>query len=255
LLCVVPARLDRRHARRMIKPVKISDSTEYQVARWFDLHEGGGRVMAPGTVSYWINAFTDTPQIGGAFDPGAVLPTHAMSEYVLYSGEGAEGAMPVAGRFGGNTIYWVPERSASLAHTVPPDALVRTPPVNGIDVMQLSQYVRALDDVTIPLANFRWTSRHSADIHATIQRGQLLSVQVTYHRGWHARVNGAPGNLFSDGLGLIAIAPNCDGQCNVQLAYDGGTEMLVARIVSWSALVACVLWAAIPLWKAQPKIP
>src|SRR5579864_5826759 len=88
-LSLFPARLDRRFARRIVKPIDISSTIEYQTAKWFDANLGGGRVLAPGTISYWLNAFTDTPQLSGGFDQGLVNRTLSRVEYQILSADGA----------------------------------------------------------------------------------------------------------------------------------------------------------------------
>jgi len=283
-LSYYPARLDRKYARRMIKPIDISQTIEYRTAQWFRDHLDKQRVLAAGTISYWLNAFTDTPQFGGGFDQGRVNRVINGVQYQIYSADGAgdkaaeiamlwfraygvhavavggatskeefkpfrrpdvfAAALPEAWREGGDAIYRVPQRTVSLAHIVGRQNLVRDRPENGLDVQETRAYVQALEDSNYPAADFRWTSRHSADIHASFQPDNLLSVQITYHPGWRALVNGAPRRVFGDGLGQLIIEPNCVGQCGVQLIYDGGVEMLTARIMTWSALAGCLIWIA-----------
>jgi len=289
-LSYYPARLDRRYARRMIKPVDIFGTIEYKTAGWFGGHVGGERVFAAGTISFWLNAFVDTPQFGGGFDQGRVNRVIDRVQYQIYSADGAgdkaaeiatlwfraygvhavtvgganskeeykpfrrpdvfAAALPEAWRDGGDAVYLVPQRSASLAHAVGRQSLVRDRPENGIDIQQTQIYVQALEDPGFPSADFRWTSRHSAEIQASLRPDDLLSVQITYHPGWHAVVNGASRKVFGDGLGQLVVEPNCDGHCVVELVYDGGVEMLTARITSWSALAGCLLWIAAS-WRRQ----
>jgi hypothetical protein len=123
-------------------------------------------------------------------------------------------------------------------------SLVRDRPVHGLDISQTRRYVQALEDPNYPHANFRWTSRHSAEIQALLRPDDLLSVQITYHPGWHALVHGAARKVFGDGLGQLIVEPDCVGPCDVQLIYDGGVEMLTARILSWSALAGSLMWIA-----------
>ncbi len=283
-LSYYPARLDRRYARRMLKPVDIFQTIEYKTAQWFREHVDGQRVLAAGTISFWLNAFADTPQFGGGFDQGRVNRVINPVQYQIYSADGAgdkaaeiatlwlraygvhaievgdptstaayksfvrpdvfRAALPEAWREGGDAIYWVPQRTASLAHVVGRQSLVRDRPVHGLDTSQTRTYVQALEDPNYPAADFRWTSRHSAEIQASLRPDDLLSVQITYHPGWHALVNGASRKVFGDGLGQLVIEPNCVGPCGVQLVYDGGVEMLTARILSWSALGGCLIWIA-----------
>ena len=46
-------------------------------------------MMAAGPISYWLNAFTDTPQFGGGFDQGIVNRTYASASYQILSAAGA----------------------------------------------------------------------------------------------------------------------------------------------------------------------
>ena len=273
-LSFFPARIDRRYARLMIKPVNIFDTVEYKTAKWFDAHLDGGRVMAAGSVSYWMNAFTDTPQFGGGFDQGITNRTYNAVSYQLLSAEGAgdraaeiaslwleaygvqaiavrepfrhpevfEQSFGAATHVGDEAIYWVPERNIPFARVIASENLVQDRPVNGIDIARLQAYVHAIRDPQISPSSFRWTSRHSAEIQAEVHREQVISVPITYHPGWHALVNHMPRRLFGDGLGQIVVEPGCDGLCNLQLVYDGGTEMLIARALSWSSAAGCLLW-------------
>ena len=284
-LSLFPARLDRRFARRMIQPIDMSSTIEYQTAKWSDSNLDGGRVLAPGTISYWMNAFTDTPQLAGGFDQGIVNRTLSRVEYQIFSADGAgdraaqiaalwlnaygiqaiavggpdsrevykpfrrpevfASLFPEAMRDRGDAIYWVPGRTASLAHVLARTSLVRDRPIHGLDIAQAQAYVEALHDSSVGPASFRWTSRHSAEIQAVLRSEQLISVQITYHPGWRATVNGTECLLSGDGLGLIVIEPRCEGACNVQLIYDGGWEMRVARMVSWSSCASCLVWIAL----------
>jgi hypothetical protein len=289
-LSIYPARLDRRYARRMIKPIDIFQTIEYKTARWFSEHLEGRRVLASGAISFWLNAFTDTPQFGGGFDQGRVNRAMDAVQYQIYSADGAGdkaaeiamlwfrafgvhaiavgdatskeeyksfrrpdvfvAALPETWREGGDAIYWVPQRTSSLAHVVVRQSLVRDRPENGLDVQQTRAYVQTLEDSSLPIAAFHWTSRHSAEMSASLRPNDLLSVQVTYHPGWHALVNGVSRRVFGDGLGLLVIEPSCDGQCGVRLVYDGGVEMLIARILSWSALVGSLIWIGVT-WRRR----
>jgi len=65
-----------------------------------------------------------------------------------------------------------------------------------------------------------------------------LSVQVSYHPGWHATVAGQPRELQKDGLGLMWLRPGQTGSGEVVLDYDGGWELRLCRWLSWLAIAA-----------------
>jgi hypothetical protein len=55
-------------------------------------------------------------------------------------------------------------------------------------------------------------------------------------------VNGEDRRTWTDPIGLMVVEPRCTGACQVELTYDGGWEMLLARIISWLTLVGGVVW-------------
>jgi len=68
IFCCVQAYNYRRYAHSMIHPLEIEKTPEYQMAKWADANMHGQRIFTRGTFGFWINAFTDTPQMSGFFD-------------------------------------------------------------------------------------------------------------------------------------------------------------------------------------------
>ncbi len=163
--------------------------------------------------------------------------------------EAFQGALPVLWKEGGDIVYQVPGGLHSLAHVVQPSEIVQRPPFDGLDTQPLDAYVSALDRTGAHPASFRWINAHQARVDADIERGEVLSVQVTYNPGWHALVGGVQQPVRSDGLGLMVVEPSCAGSCSVDLVYDGGS-----RWTRWAlgiGLVLCFLWPAWPLLKPK----
>jgi hypothetical protein len=267
LLCGWRAYRLQRFARELIQPVAIAPTIEYRSAQWFQEHMPGERVLAAGTVEFWLDAWGETPQLGGGFLQGVINPEFRVGSYfitALPDGPGAilwmkafgvhavevngprshelfkdfiapkkfDGLLEELWRSDDDVIYRVP--GDSLAHVVPPDSLVKRPPVNGLDTAEMQHFVSALSKP----AAFAWHGTHSAGIDARIGPGEVVSVQENYHPGWHAD----KGRIFKDGLGLMAIEPACTGDCHIELTYDGGLEMQVATWTSRLALVGGLVW-------------
>ncbi|MGA2037710.1 MAG: hypothetical protein ABSH42_00415 [Bryobacteraceae bacterium] len=265
----------RQQARAMEKPIDIQTTSEYHVSRWLGEHLPGRRVFAPGTICFWMNAFSDTPMLNGGFDNGmrnallqhiifqiyfgdspevalgwlkaygvdAIVGGDAPSREVYhpYAHPGKLHALPVLWRDETEVIYAVPRGSNSLAHAVrAADLVTETPAAYELKVART--YLAALDDPTLPPADFRWTGTGSARIAGKLRPEHLLSVQVTFDEGWHASVNGEPRRIWGDKLGQIVVEPRCDGACTVDLDYDGGFEMRLARAASVMALAGGALW-------------
>jgi hypothetical protein len=128
-------------------------------------------------------------------------------------------------------------RQADLARRFPPDAS---------RLAELQPLLAALEDPGLPAATFQWLGTRKARIAADLRPGLLLAVQVAWHSGWSARVNGQARRVWGDPLGLMIVEPRCDGSCVVDLAYDGGMEMTFFRVLSLlcgaGGLAAGVFW-------------
>jgi len=273
-----------RVARELRPPRDVSQTVEFRAATWAQQNLPGVRVMLPVSISQWANAFVEIPQFSGsswsiaynpvqqrslmaqyfagansadaarvslawlqAFGVGAVAVSSPQSaEYwkgFLYP-EKFEGRLPVLWRGDGVTLYRVPYSTPSLAHVLTEDAIVHGTPSGPSDIAPLDAYNHALGDSTLPSAEFTWEGRNRIRIRTRATTDQVISVQVSFHRGWHATANGRGVRLQRDGLGLMWFRPSCNGPCEVQLDYDGGWEIRLCRYLSAAALIGLALWAA-----------
>jgi hypothetical protein len=139
-------------------------------------------------------------------------------------------------RDGGDVLYRVGRAHGSLARVVPRSGLVRTPELDS-----LRGYVAALEDVSMPEARVTWVNAHAARIETELGAGQVVSLQIAWHRGWHARAGEVSIPVERDALGMMTIFPLRSGASTIDLVYDGGVEM---RIAEWvCGITALVLLA------------
>jgi hypothetical protein len=292
VFCTFQTHNYRAYARGLLQPIDITRRSEYKIARWLDGNSPGGRAFLLGSSALWLNAFTDTPQVAGCCLQGILPNGGVLAHYEVGSDDGAGGrevavslawlqalgatTIAVTGprstdeykdyhhpakfdghlkelwRGGDDVIYEVPQRSPTLAHAVEAKDLVPRFPENGIDTAPLMPYVAAIEDGARPKLEERWTNPSEAVIRGALGPQDVISVQTAYHPGWHASVNGSSRAVGSDGLGFLAISPQCSGDCVVHLSYDGGAEMRVMRCLSLLTVMAAVAWF---LWKcARPAV-
>jgi hypothetical protein len=114
-------------------------------------------------------------------------------------------------------------------------------PAAASDIAEIEVYGRALEDPSFPEAQMRWDGTNRIFVRADVSPGQAVSVQVSYHPGWHARVNGRTLPLRRDGLGLMWFAPDCQGTCDLELNFDGGWELRLSRYISFAAVALLLL--------------
>jgi hypothetical protein len=282
LAMIQPVRRYRNYARNtLIRPIDITTTSEWKTAAWLNRNWTGERVMLPGSSSYWLNAFSDVPQLGGGFDQGVTdfvirvafygiwyvekMPRAQSAEIAIVwlkalgaqavgvTGPGSteafkpfrdpqmfEGVLEPLWRDGGDVVYRVGRARESLARVVPRAALVAREPYNGIDVDPLRPYVAALDDPSMPRAQFEWMSARSARTAANLAPGQVISLQMAWHRGWRAASNGRAVPIGRDAIGMMVLDPG-PGAAAIDLIYDGGSEMRIAKIVSGLTLVLLVI--------------
>jgi hypothetical protein len=281
------------HAKRLVRPIAIEGAVEFQAAEWFARNLPGRRVFAPGSIGFFLNAFNDTPQFGGGADQAVVNPLWTHVNYQILSGENAgpreaeiallwldafgvdavvaggphsrefykpfrnphkfEGVLPELWRDGDDAIYRVPRRGASLAHILRPADLAPRPPAGALDIDPVRHYVAALDNPVYPLARMTWRTRHSAVISAPLEKGQILSVQVSYHPGWEARVAGQPRRVRADHLGQLVIEPDCEGACTVEISFSGGKESMLTLLACYACLILGLTWAGVEVWRRRRR--
>ncbi len=273
---IAEARVYRHYARNILQPLDISRTIEAKTANWLDRNLPGGRAMVAGDTQFLYNVFTDNPQLGGGHEPQVPNWMNLVSLYEINTGDGAgakdgeislfwlkafgvqaivvpgeksretyhpiarphkfEGLLPVLWHEEDDTIYAVPLRSKSLAHVIPKSAVVTRKPLHGLDTDPARAWVAALDDPSLPTAQFRLSGNSRFRVVAPLRREQVISVQMTWMPGWKATVSGRPIPVRGDGLGQMILEPACEGTCVVEASFGVTAEAWICRIVSMLAL-------------------
>jgi hypothetical protein len=290
--CLAPAYFQFQHyrwgAHQDISPVDLSQRSEFTTARWLDENMQNSRVYVTGSTSFWLNAFTDTPQLIGCCDQGLAMPVLNIVPYVVNARRNAvdtlksgpwlralgvqalvvngpsstdeykdiqgperyQGLFPVLHEENGDTVYSIQPAGASLAHVVRAEELAPVrPPAVKVEEPDVLRYAQAISDPSRPAASFRWVRGDTALVHANLQRDQLVSVQTAWFPGWKAEVHGQRRPVSPDGLGFVTIQPQCDGECEILLRWTGRTDYPFAFIISLAAL-ALAGWM---IWRSDPR--
>jgi hypothetical protein len=288
IACYPIFKKQRRIARWEERPIKIETTIEYKTAKWLDAHMRGARVFAPGSIGFWLNAFSDSPQITGGFDNGISNPTVPPLIFHVYAGDqqqtlvdllraygcdaiigggkdSAEFYHPISHpeklrgltelwRDGGDVVYDLPRRSRSLAHVMRSSDLVAIPLVlKGWSM--LDPYLAAMENPEYPAADLHWRSPGDGVITAPMQSDQLLSVQISWDQGWSAYSGGRRVPTWSDKLGEMVVEPHCSGLCTIELKFDGGAEGRIARVICLLALAGGFCWILVAIWRKRSGLP
>lgn len=268
-------------AHSIALPIDIKTTSEYRVAQWFDRNMHGGRVSAPGSISFAMNIWTQTPQIDGGFDHGILNKLIPAIKYQLHSGANAhdregevatdwlkalgvhavavsgpgsteafkpitnpekfDGKLQLLWHDHGDSVYRIPQRSTSLARAIPRSAVVDHAPAYANMTESLHPYLNACDDPSMPDVSWEWISRDRAVAKAVLTSDLVISIQIAFCPGWTANINGKSTEILSDGLGQMLIEPNIAGPCSIELHYTGGREAQLARAICFLAMIGGIL--------------
>lgn len=280
-------------AHRQIRPFEIEKTAERAVARWIDLHLPGQRVMVSGGGAWVFNVFSDGPQMSSGHEPTAPNFIQQIAVYQIYSGMNAgerdaevsllwlkafgnqavvvpgmrsqevykpytnsrkfEGVLAVLWEGRGDTIYRVPQRTASLAHVMPPGAIAQRRPVNGLDLDPVREYVAALDDPAMPELRMECSRNTSCRINGDVKSRETVSLQINYDAGWRALVGGRVRPIRKDGLGLMVVDSGCDGHCTIDIEFVATAEVWICRFVSAAVSMGLAILAAFSSRKMSLK--
>jgi len=268
----------RQFAKNILRAADVTPTIEYRTSAWVGQNLPGVRVMLPGSIAQWADDFAGVWQFSGSSWSQAYNQVQQRGLAAMYSGgetsqqdarvsldwlkaygvgaiavsgprsqeywkpfqhpDKFEGLLPLLWREDDVTIYRVPQRTSSLAHVVSEMAIVSRPPAGPGDVDEIEKYVAALDDPALPPAELQWAGLNNIRIRTNAAPGQAISVQVSYHPGWHAKAGNRTVNVRRDGLGLLWLQPECSGPCEIQLEYNGGWELRLCRYLSFTAICA-----------------
>jgi hypothetical protein len=280
-LCVFAGIGTRRYAREHVHSIDITKTVEYRMARWLETNARAERVFLPGSAYIWLNAFSTQPQLGGGFDQGITNQLLPAVFFQTFSGLNAgdregqitvsllkafgvhevavggpasrefyrpyrnpdkfKGVLPEVWREGDDVIYRIPHRSASLAHVMRRGDLPQPLP-DVTRVEGLARYLAALDNSAFPETEIIEERPGAFSVAAQLHREQILSIQMSYHRGWTARAGGREVPIRPDALGMTVAEPFCEGRCMVEFEYTGGAEMFAAKAARAAAVFGGILW-------------
>jgi hypothetical protein len=265
----------------------LEKRSEYTTARWLNANMHGSRAYVTGSTSFWLNAFSGTPQLIGCCDQGQSMAVLNAVPYKLNSDLGAvytkagidwlralgvqamvvngagstdeykdirvpqrfESVLPLLHRENGDSIYGVLPMGTPLAHVVRASELVPVHVPPQFEYPDILKYAQATTDPARPPAAVEWLGGGHARVRANLRPDDLVSVQVAWFPGWKATVRGAPQQVSADGMGFVLVRPQCTGDCEIELTWTGRGDLTLSAALSLAslALLGAMIWARRPL--------
>jgi hypothetical protein len=103
-------------------------------------------------------------------------------------------------------------------------------------MIPLEPYVAAIEDPAAPALRMEWLSASRGLVRGAWRPGDMVLVQMNWHSGWKAYLNGVAVPTGADGLGQMVVVPGRTGE--LELVYGGGWESWVTRVASVLTLLA-----------------
>ncbi len=273
-------------AAMFTKPAELSKRSEYTTAKWLEANLNGQRVYVAGSTAFWLDAFSETPQMGGCCTQGQSMPLLPYVQNVIQYATGSAdtqsvktwlralgvSALVVNGpastdeykdirvpeRFerllrplhkqNGDTIYAVFDGPSSLAHVLRPGEPVPPVPPQRLNGSDVVRYAGIVSDASRPPAAFEWIRSSAARIRAQLRRDDVVSVQVPWFKGWKAFAGVSERPVSRDGLGFMLIEPRCEGACEITLRWTGRPDQPFAAGIS----IATLVLLAVLIYRAKP---
>ncbi len=255
--------------------VDLTKTAEYEVAQNLasKIHSGE-RAFVPGNYGFYLNYFTDVPQLRGALFQSSIhpWPDHIYYQitngndlsisldwlkianvgWFVYSGprniyqdfkdkhDRFDGILEFVEEKSGDRYYRVPLKDASLAKSVPQAILAVATPKNAIDAEPITAYVNYLEEASNHLT-YKEEENGVYTISGSIDDGKVILVQQAYTPGWGAKDNlGRTLEVKKDPLGFTIIKPKTTGTQTITL-----THHVTWRIWSGWLLTAIIILISI----------
>lgn len=265
----------------LINPVGMENTHEYQIAEWLDENidkNTGERAYLTGTPAFWLNVFTDTPQIRGGADNAQPNPWWADINYQINKGEKAEIAQawlnilnikyilvnyPESGthyvdyenfeRFddyklveefadGGFIMFEVPETNLSMFVINDPGQYDRRGIIkNKIDESGIIDFAKLMNEGDSERISYTMKSPGYYEVSVkNLNSNESIIFRTNYDERWQAtEENGKNIALDEIGPNFIEITPGVDGDINFTIeAVPAKTEYL-GIVVSVLAVILC----------------
>lgn len=247
----------------------VENTAEYKVAK--NLTDLGAnsqaRVLAPGNYGFWLNYFSDVPQIRGALFQSS---TNFWPEHIYYQiTNGPDAQISLAwlkianigelvfttdkskeiyhdfrvpqSKFdsvlkpkltaGGDIYYDVPLKNDSIAKIVDfAEILGVSKPTNAIDSKPIFAYLAALEKKADKKVVARKISDSRWHLSGELGSGEGILFQQTYDAGW--KIEGGGWKKNRDVMDYLVLVPKNSGKFDIDLVYTKPQSVYIGYLIT-----------------------
>ncbi len=257
--------------------VDLTKLPEKEVAdKLGQLVQGDERVIVPGNYGFYLNYFSDIPQLRGALFQSSIHPWPEHIYYQVTNGEDgdislawlkianvgwlvyggprelfrdykvppekfSEAGLELVDDIQGDRFFQVPLKDASLAKIVPETLKKTLVPKNAIDREPIFKYVDLLER-SPRKASIKEGENGNYEVTAETAADELILVQIAYAPGWKVKdQKGRELSVSRDPMGFILIDPKESGNNILNLGYTMPWQVWFGYLVTFGTCV-CLLY-------------
>jgi len=235
----------------------MENTSEYRIAQFLAAREERGRVYVTGTNAFWLNIFSQVPQVRGGLDQSNINPWMAHAAHQINTGQDSslaalwfkalnvryvvvnypdssvvykdyrhpdkfEGRLTEIYRHSGDVIFLVPLRHPELVQAIDSRKLEALNPIqNAVDAQNLTAYVALIEEKSPQaIVEYSMENNDHLTIDATLAENAALLVKMTYHAGWRAYSKGNQLPIEPDPLGFMVIKLERPGEHFIELRHE-----------------------------------
>ena len=266
----------------------IESTPEYNLARWLMDNNGHQRVYATGTVSFWLNVFTEIPQLRGGSDQGATNPWGINAAIEINTGKDEElsvlwckalniryvvviypnadtpyhdyifpnkfeEALQLRHTYMGFSIFEVPLINSDLVQPVDVNRLQDLETIKRIDDDEaLSRYVNLVEAMPTATVHVRYDKVDRLELGVTnaTEKTHIL-VKMTYDERWNAYIDGKEVAITKVGPDFMLINPAEKGNYMLELVCETIATEVLGTAISISTIVILLVFSAYKFGKQK----
>jgi hypothetical protein len=250
------------------KAPPLENVYEYKTAKWVHDHLPVARVLSPGTVRFWSDAWFDNAQLDGGSDQAILDQMIPTATFQIFHGDSANltvlwlqalgtdaivapgpaspesyhelkhpeklsGVLPIIYDDQHETlIYRVPRLHPGIARIVDRAAMNSVAKIQGgDDAADLTKYVAVVENPAQNAANLTWRGFDVADIEANTGGGQSVLVQETWDPAWHAYENGNELPIRTETAMGFMLIDTPEGDHRIHMRFETPLENRVGQVL------------------------
>lgn len=250
----------------------IKETSVYKVAQYIK-EQGGGRVLAEGESSLWLNVFSDSSQVTGFSELGDSHHFDDLGAKEIFKGEDKDLVSAWLSSF--NAKYLIIDKNRSqryegylekdieiddwVVFKVPlkNDSIVKIVETEKIDQISFSESISgeeiknysSIISQNQAFITSEWPRTNKLNFEVELSDNQGVIIQSTYDKGFSASSNGKFLKVQKGPLDFIYLKPNKSGNVKIELSHHLPTSVYIGYGITALTILIILLLQIKPLRK------